>query len=464
METQSKKPIDTKIGVKPVFSSLIHRDAKEGPCRVGTAEELSPRREREKAREHFSNLREVLKRTLAGNAEILDPVYIEYGEDFIIPAKELAKLEDDLDRVDLFLLANYRVPGIERFGKPVAMVGGGVTNVDVAAYLRARGIEGYAPLDVKELNQLVKSLSVRKAIEKTRFLIIADEEILPVGVVSSIWDLEALRRRFGILSKRLSFSTFWAEMSKAEEETELIDEVTERLVIGADHLHMTEDDVRRSVVHYLAAKSLMKRYDCNAFAFPCFRACATKVPADRRFTPCLTHTLLKDEGFPSSCEGDLNALLAMTVLMYVSKEAAFMGNPYLGSSEDNVLSVTHDVPGLKMKGLGKPSLPYEIRNFTKGGWGVTIRYDFSKDKGETVTLGRFNPMATRMLVTTGEIVGGSGFESISCSLTVHIKVSDVRRLIHRQADYGHHLAMVYGNHVDELRRVAEIMDWEIEVA
>jgi len=57
-----------------------------------------------------------------------------------------------------------------------------------------------------------------------------------------------------------------------------------------------------------------------------------------------------------------------------------------------------------MKGLENPALPYEIKNLTVGGWGATIRYDFSRDKGETVTLARLNPTATKPLVTKGEIV------------------------------------------------------------
>ena len=70
-----------------------------------------------------------------------------------------------------------------------------------------------------------------------------------------------------------------------------------------------------------------------------------------------------------------------------------MGNPIF-DAKNNILSIFHDVPGLKMKGFDSPSLPYELRNFTVAGWGVTFRYDFNRDKGQVVTIARANPGQT----------------------------------------------------------------------
>ncbi len=163
MGRHEQKPIDVKLRVKPVFGALIHSDAKEGPCRTGNPQDLNPDAERERSKKAFDNIKENLVEVLSGDAEILDPAYIEYGESFVIPDSRLKTLEPELQQVDLFLLLS-RVPGIERYNKPIAMVGKGVTNVDVAAYLRSRGLEGYAPLDFDELNELIPLLRVRKAI------------------------------------------------------------------------------------------------------------------------------------------------------------------------------------------------------------------------------------------------------------------------------------------------------------
>lgn len=482
MADTRQKPIERKVGVKPVFVWLIHSDSKEGPCRWGSDEELSPEAEKEMGRKYFSELEGALQENLIEDAQILTPVRMDFGEELDITSKQMEKLEPDSRETDLYLVSGtpprqmHAVKIGERFDKPVALVTAGVTNVDAAAYLRARGLEGYAPLNYGELNDLIKLLKVRKAIGKTKILIVSDEELLTVGVVSSIWDLEDLKKRFGVESKRISFEKFYDKMGEVErDEADGINEITKDLVGRAEDVHMSGEDVRNSVTAYLATKRLMEEHECNAYTFPCFEACASKVPAERRFTPCLTHSLLKDEGYPSACEGDLSVLIAMMALMYISRKSVYMGNPSLAAAEnpympqsslegeENILRVRHDVPGLKMKGFDEPDLPFEIRSFTEGGWGVTLRYDFSRDRGRKVTLARFNPEATKMLVAGGEIVGGEAFDEIGCTLAADVEVSNVKDLLHRSADYGHHLAMIYGDYTEELKNLADIMDFEIEL-
>jgi len=458
MARHQQKPIDVKLRVKPVFGALIHSDAKEGPCRTGSPQDLNPDAERERSKESFDDIKENLVEVLSGDAEILDPAYIEYGESLVIPDSRLKTLEPELQQVDLFLLLS-RVPGIERYDKPIAMVGKGVTNVDVAAYLRSKGLEGYAPLDFDELNELISLLRVRKAIKETRILVVSDEEIVPWGVVSSVWNLEDLKNRYGIDSKRVSFKTFYDQMDRVDQK--VAETLASQLISHADKVHMSNDAVTKSVIPYMAAKALMDKYECNAFTIPCFELCVTKVPAERKFTPCLTHAMLKNEGYPAACEGDLSALLATMLLMYHSKKSTYMGNPSIGSKERNILTIQHDAVSLKMKGLDKPDLPYEIRHFTQGGWGAVLRYDFAKDKGQEVTLARFNPTATKLLLARGEIVAGVGFDGGGCGLGLHIKVPNVAELIHKQADFGHHMAIVYGDYTQRIKKLADLMKFEI---
>lgn len=94
-----------------------------------------------------------------------------------------------------------------------------------------------------------------------------------------------------------------------------------------------------------------------------------------------------------------------------------MGNPIF-NAKNNILSIFHDVPGLKMKGFDSPSLPYEHRNFTVGGWRFTFRYNFSRDKGQVITIARANPGQTKILLVRGEIQEGFGFDGIGCTLGV----------------------------------------------
>jgi len=307
------------------------------------------------------------------------------------------------------------------------------------------------------MNELISLLKVRKAIRETKILIVCDGEIITWGVVSNIWNLEDLKCRYGIGSKCVSFKTFYDEMDKVDKKE--AENISSQLIKGAENIYMDKDMVTKSVISYMATKSLMKKYECNAFTIPCFELCVTKVPAERKFTPCLTHALLRSEGYPAACEGDLNVLLAQMLLMYISKKSTYMGNPWM--EEENILHIAHDQASLKMKGLNEPNLTYEIRPFTYGGWGAVFRYDFKKDKGQQVTLARFDPTATKLLITKGEIVGGESKGKGCSGMNVDIKIPNVREFIHKQADFGHHLAMVYGDYTQKLKKLANIMKFEI---
>jgi L-fucose isomerase-like protein len=450
-----KSALDVKVGVKPVFGQLIHSDAWEGPCRTGTREELTPEAERAKAQKAFQGFQKELRGNLSAEARLLEPVYIEYGEDFAVDEKEFKKLESDLQNVDLFLLS-YRVPGIERYMKPAAMVGRGITNVDIAAYLRSRGVEGYAPIDYGELNELISMMQVRKSIEQTKILAITGGELITWGVVSSIWNLEDLKARFGTDCQRISITSFFDEMGKVDQRKAA--EIAGKLIEGAQKLNLNSDYVTKDVGFYLATRNLMEKYDCNAHTTPCFELCSTRLPEKYKVVPCLTHTFLKDEGYPSACEGDISVLMATMVLMYLSKKSAFMGNPSM--KDENTIQVTHSVPGLKMNGFDKPDLPYELWHFTAAGWGTKVQIDLARNEEKEVTLARFNPSATKILVVKGRTVA-CRFNETACSPTVDIEVKDAREVIHQQADFGHHLAMVYGDYVSKIEKLSTLMDFKV---
>lgn len=451
-----KSVMNVKVGVKPVFAALVHSASWEGPCRVGDKEELTPEAERSAGKSYFEKFQEDTRKNLTPEAKILESTYIEFGEDFAVKETELKKLEIDLQDVDLFLIAGWwRVPGIERYKKPVAMLHD-IVNVDVSAYLRSRGFEGYAPIDYNELNELISLMRVRKAVKQSKILIVSGGELIPFGVFSNVWNLEDLKVRFGIDYQRISFETFFDEMDKVDEKKAA--ELADKLINEAQKVNISKDYVVNDVNFYLATKDLMEKYDCNAHTTPCFELCSTRLPEKLKTIPCLTHTLLKDEGYPSSCEGDISVLLAMMLLMYISKKSSFMGNSFM--KEESILGLTHSVPGLKMGGFDKSNLPYELWSFTASGWGTKVQIDFSKNKEKEVTLARFNPLATKILVAKGRVVG-CHFHERGCSPTIDIEVTNARKLIHQEVDFGHHLAMVYGDYIPKLEKLAPLIGFEV---
>ncbi len=133
-------------------------------------------------------------------------------------------------------------------------------------------------------------------------------------------------------------------------------------------------------------------------------------------------------------------------------------------ASNNTLRIYHDAAALKMKGLEQPDLPYEIRPFTHkttGAFGTTIRYDFSLDKGKVVTILRANPVRRKIMLAKGEIIKGIGFRETGCTLGVNIEIPNVKEFYHKGADIGSHLVVVYGDYTKEIRKLGEIMNYEV---
>jgi hypothetical protein len=466
MSTQrrpSEIPVNMKTVVQPVCPMLVHKSSYEGPCKTSP---ISPEEERKEQIKICERFVKAVKKNLTEEAVMLKPVSLEYNENYKISKSQWKKIEDDLQEADIILLSGYcRAYGFERYKKPVAMIGHGVGNVDIAAYLRNNGIEGYAPYDWDEMNDLISLMRIRKDIERTKILVVTDRPGgLPSYGVKSIIPGDTLKKRFGINCKYVSFKEFFDEMdriSRSRSENKEADEITENLIRKADRVDISKNFVKNDVNFYLTAKRLMEKYRCNGFTIDCFEVCSSKIPNERKFVPCLTHSLLKDEGYPSACENDLNAFLSTALEIYMSGKSVFMGNPVF-DKETNIVHISHAEPGLKMKGFSNADLPYGLGHFIEGGWGTAIRYNFGVDRGEVVTLARFNPSSTNILITRGEIVGGSsGMGKLGCSSSVSIKIPNALEFFHQQANTGHHLSLVYGDYTRQIKKLSDMMKFQV---
>ena len=187
-----KYAMDVKVNLRPVFSNLVHTDWWEGPCRVGIFEENNPTVERRAGKEQFKIWSDELKANIdSTRCNLLEPIYLEYDESFVVPDVEFEKLRKENHLVDIYLIT-YRVPGIERLGKPVSMINLGPTPIDVVGFYKDIGLEAYMAHDYQEYNEILKILQVRKAVANTKILILSNCEQTPFAVNTSTYDLTGL--------------------------------------------------------------------------------------------------------------------------------------------------------------------------------------------------------------------------------------------------------------------------------
>ncbi len=479
-----KRAIDVKVNIRPVFSNRVHTAVWEGPCRVGDPERLSPEYEKRTGREQCKVWGRQLKENISSEyANVLDPVYIEFCENFYISDEQLDKLKEDLEDTDIFLIS-YRVSGIERLGKPISMINRGPTPIDLGAYYADIGAEFYFGYDYEEYNEIIKLLQVKKAIRNTKILVLTTGEQSPVSVVSSNPDIYGLNQKYGIRSARRSMKDVFDVIKRLDADDKRLKEA-EEINAGAESSAVPSDVMVSDLRYRDAVKAMMEELGCNAFTTACMELCASRLPMQFKCTPCLTHSLLKDGGIPTACEEDINALLATMVFMYLTKKSVFMGNaslvkPHQRPMEDlrvsrlvsgpaegfdeYALEIRHSVPGRKMEGFDKPDMPYEVGQFTFAGWGTKLQIDMANAETKTVTIGRFSRDGNSFMITRGEVLG-CAYHTFGCSPDVYYRTEGgAYEFVHALAEgrYGHHLAVVYGDCVDEIKRLGKMVGFNVE--
>lgn len=478
-----KSGMNVTLNVRPVIASVIHTGAWEGPCRTGLPKELDPKYEVKEAENAARNLYAKLNKEVKGHVKILDPICVEYDEMFYVMEKEFDKLRKGIEEVDLFLLT-YRVPGIEKLGKPVCMINKAPTPIDLVAFLRDEGHEAYMAHDIPEFNQLCHRLWVKKAVANTKLMMFVSPYQYPVSVNTSNYHTYGLFQRYGMDNVRLSFTHIFKVMEEEIKEDEVLNKIAKDISKKATKNLNKLEWLKSDVKFYLAVKKLMEKYECNAFTAPCKEMCASRFPAKFKCVPCLTHSLLKDQGIPTACEEDLNVLMSTMVLMYLSEKSVYMGNPQLllkgesltknmkmskivygkDSYDEELLEIRHSVPGLKMNGFDKNDVPYEIWTFTHEGWGSKLQINMGKLDTKDVTIGRFNRKGDKMIVAHG-VIKACAFKDDECSPAIYLKLDcDPRKYRHALADgiYGHHQAVVFGNYVEEVKELGKVMNFEVE--
>jgi hypothetical protein len=460
------RPIDTKLNIKPLYGVRIPDELHEGPCRPNDPASWDKSEEKKKARQAYQRWEKELRDAITDNVNILDPIYVEYAGDHRIDQQTWKEITARDKETDLYVLSHYRIPGLGyHTEKPIAVVGNACATLDVPARLKAQGETAYGVLNYDHLNRLIACLKVKKALYRTKLMVVSNGNWdYEYNVVRSNIPTNMLKEKFDIDSHFLSIREMMDEYEKVKQDKAFLREserITQHLVQHAEKNTMKSKDIQLSVLYYLTVKKLMDRHGCNAFTATCQEFCVSKLPMKYKVTPCLTHSLLKDEGLISVCEGDTNVFLSMALQMYLANRSAYMGNTLIHNLDQNLLAIHHDVPGRKMYGLDKPEMPYRIVGFTERNWGATIRYDFSRDKGKAVTFCRLTPEADKILMVKGEMRDVEGLNRWGCSLRAIVKVSDAMKYFREAQDTGHHFSMVYGDFIPEMKMLADILKLEM---
>ena len=450
-----KLAMEEKLVVRPIVGCLVHSHFWEGPCRAGHAEDMTKEAEAKAADEYFAARKKELEGVI-DEVELMPMIDARYEETFVVSEDVYAQIEEDMEKADIFLCMGWRIPKLERYKKPVVIMQNGNEGIDFAAYCNNIGVEAYVAMDMKDLNEILHYLWVRKAISCTRVLCLSAAAQPTFGIQSVIRDPEILRQKYGLEVVKLPFYDIVKYMDEITDEE--AKPIAEKYLKNSTDTKVNTEWFLNDIKYYLAAKKMMDVYQCNAFTTACHELCTSEIPQNRKFTPCMCHSIMKDQGIPSGCEEDLNALMAMCIMQYLGHRPAFMGNP--NHETDELLRIHDAVPALQMNGYGTKDLEYKLWAFTGQGFGGKLQVDFAQNESEYVTLGRFNPAGDTICVKEGKVIK-SEYDDVYCSPYYYIQMDDARTYMHNLAGFGHHQVLVFGAYKQQIKELARYMGFHV---
>ena len=217
-----------------------------------------------------------------------------------------------------------------------------------------------------------------------------------------------------------------------------------------------KEDIIESAKSYFIFKKILTEEKADALMMDCLPG--LKVP-HKHVPPCMGYMSLRDEGIAMGCESDLDATLSMMLLQDLFGKPGFQHNPSY-DTENDCYFCAHCTSASKMNGVNEPSEPFELMSHAEAGWGTVPRVHFKE--GQEVTIAKYLAKEKpQLLLYSGKTIScppipptGACRTNVTATLNELEKGTDLK---------GHHLIMVYGNYVKQLKRFSQLFNIEVVV-
>ena len=261
---------------------------------------------------------------------------------------------------------------------------------------------------------------------------------------------EALLRLRGCLLGIVGAPSDWLIASDADREA-----VSRKLGIELTDIAMEEllEDERLKIQNerlcgssgaeaiYHALKAIVGRHGLQGFTIRCFDL-LTAV----KNTGCLALAKLNSEGTVAGCEGDVPALLSMTIVKALTGVSGFQANPANINPQTGEMVFAHCTIPLNMVER------YELDTHFESGIGVGIR---GYMKTGPVTIFKVSGDLQRCFVAEGELVRNEAKPDL-CRTQQVIRLNDAAQAAYFLTQpIGNHHIVVPGHHAETLKAIME---------
>jgi len=340
-------------------------------------------------------------------------------------------------------------------------------------FLRALGVEVHIVRNQADGLDLLKALAVRRMLREARLVLFGQQNFpwnahagghlitASLGTRLIVRPIDDIRQRGGQFSSR-HVADVWAQRRGRYVEQ-----------------GVRSDQLTQAVRTYLAVRSILEEEQAMGFGLNCF---GDLVIQGGRDVPCLAQSLLREDGYIASCDGDYCAMMSMALTTYFLDKTCMMSNmypvSYVGALRDHFgdpLSPGKKYPRGQWKNLARlahcgfvgvisPEMDPRGRTVLKD-WGGT--YEIKRDglgcgidgelaAGQKVTVVELCFDGKTLLLADAEVCETTRHKKMPhCESSVLLKFADLEGFVENIS--REHTAVVYGRHADELTTLAKVL-------
>ncbi|MCR4909956.1 MAG: hypothetical protein K5909_01585 [Bacteroidales bacterium] len=257
-------------------------------------------------------------------------------------------------------------------------------------------------------------------------------------LISSAADPSAVREKLGVELVDIPMD----EVKAAIEKTEPAEPEYESFDLVQARAEKVCDSIPGAVKIYWALRQLVLDNKLDGLTLRCFDL-LTSV----KNTGCLALARLNTEGIPASCEGDVPALLAMTIARSVSGSTGFMANPSRMDPASGKIVFAHCTVPFDCVDSFKLDTHFE------SGIGVGIKGNIP---ASPVTVFKVSGDLSRVFIAEGQILRNLD-EPDLCRTQIEVQLDDPSLIgsYFLKAPIGNHHIIIPGHHAAALRAFAQ---------
>jgi len=172
-----------------------------------------------------------------------------------------------------------------------------------------------------------------------------------------------------------------------------------------------------------------------------------------RATPCMSHSIMNDQGLVATCEADPTAMIIHYLMRWIANKPVGFYDPTVNVGEGKLM-LAHCTSPTKMKGYDQPPLKYVATTHHESNTSVAPKVLYEPG---VVTMAGFSYDLGKMISIRADATGPDFLRV--CRDQIEARVGNAKAAL--EGWQGFHWVMAYGDHVKDLELLANLTGMQL---